>query len=91
MKNILCIAVGLLFSGIAVAQQPVFLSPYKSGKPVPESAKDYSKPVPVNLLTNGGGNKVAVSTKDNRTTEQKSEPVNETRPVKLNSNKKDFK
>lgn len=37
----------------SMAQEPVFQSPYKDGRPFPDSLKDYSLTVPINLLEGG--------------------------------------
>ncbi len=87
MKSIFILIIGLMFGTNAYSQQPVFLSPYKNGRPVPESAKDYSKLVPVNLL-NGGANKQSVSPKANKDAERATETEN-IKPVMQNSAKKD--
>ena len=87
MKNIFFIGFGLLFSIKSYAQQPVFQSPYKNGKPVAENAKDYSKPVYLNQLADGGNK----SHRASKTAEPKSEQANETKPVMQSSSKKNFK
>ena len=87
MKNIFFIGLGLVFSVKSYAQQPVFLSPYKSGKPVAENVKDYSKPVYLNQLADGGNK----SHRASKTAELKSEPANEAKPVMQSSSKKNFK
>ena len=77
----------LAFSVRSYAQQPIFLSPYKSGKPVAENLKDYSKPVPMNLLPDGD-NKSHQATKSSQL---KIEPINENKPVMQSSSKKNLK
>lgn len=87
MKSIFLLGFGLFFSAKSYSQQPVFLSPYKSGKPVAESVKDYSKPVCLNQLADGGNKSHCAS----KTLEPKSEPANETKPVMQSSSKKNLK
>ena len=54
MRYIILITGLVLFSAcFALAQKPVFLSPYKDGHPFPDSLKDYSQPVRINLLSGG--------------------------------------
>jgi hypothetical protein len=86
MKYVIVLTTGLLFGMKTYAQQPVFLSPYKSGKPVPENQKDYSTPQPINLLVDG-------SKKTNTVPAQNKVPDNTpvtgtpNKPVMLNAKK----
>lgn len=79
-KALIAIAAG------AFSQEPVFLSPYKDGRPVADSLKDYSPTVGINLLNNGGSK----TNPDLRTgpvgSDKKEEKV--VQPVFLSSEKK---
>jgi hypothetical protein len=86
MKKLIAILVGGMITAIAYSQEPIFLSPYKDGRPVADSLKDYSLPVSINLLHNGGSK----TNPDLRTgtvgTDMKEEKV--VQPVFLSSEKK---
>lgn len=86
MKHAIVLIAGLLFGVKTYAQQPVFLSPYKSGKPVPENQKDYSTPSPVNMLANGAKKTTPAPV---QTQAREAMPANSTnaKPVMLNTKK----
>ena len=92
MKYIFVITTGLLLGANVYGQEPVFQSPYKNGKPVPESSKDYSKPVPINML-NGGASKQAVAPAANTAlvADTKKGSEGKTKPAMQSSTKKQVK
>ena len=40
-----------------IDNERIFLSPYKDNRPFPDSLKDFSKPIPINLLYPGSVDK----------------------------------
>lgn len=75
-----------MIAALAYSQEPVFLSPYKDGRPVADSLKDYSPTVTINML-NGGGNKANPDLrKGTVATDKKEEPT--VTPVFLSTEKK---
>jgi hypothetical protein len=84
-KLISMIACGMI-TGLAYGQEPVFQSPYKDGRPVADSLKDYSPTVSINLLNNGGAKANPDLRTGNAATDKKEEKM--VQPVFLNTEKK---
>ena len=70
------------------AQAPVFQSPYKDGRPVADSLKDYSQPVKITTLNSAGRNSMPVK-QDVQASNQGTAPVSDdkAKPVFLNPSK----
>lgn len=71
------------------AQGPAFQSPYKDGHAVADSLKDYSAPVPMNML-NSSGKKAVPVMQDSKVSNQQSQnnADGKAKPVVLSPAKK---
>lgn len=86
MKKLITVLVGGMMTALAYSQEPVFLSPYKDGRPVADSLKDYSPTVTINLLQGGGAKANPELRKGTVATDKKEEPT--VTPVFLSTEKK---
>lgn len=86
MKKLIAIMAGGMITALAYSQEPVFQSPYKDGRPLADSVKDYSPTVSINLLNNGGAKANPDLRKGTTGTDKKEE--NTVQPVFLSSEKK---
>jgi hypothetical protein len=88
MKRIVFIMTIVISAVCCKAQAPVFQSPYKDGRPVAESQKDYSQPVKINLLNSAGRNSMPVKQKG-QVSNEGAVPVSDdkAKPVFLNPSK----
>lgn len=75
-----------MITALTYSQEPVFLSPYKDGRPVADSLKDFSPTVSVNLLQGGGAKANTELRKGTLATDKKEEPT--VTPVFLSTEKK---
>ncbi|MCW5906269.1 MAG: hypothetical protein KIS94_00275 [Chitinophagales bacterium] len=88
MKKIFSLLAFLTIAAFVVAQEPVFQSPYKDGSPFPDSLKDYSPTVPINLLE-GGSAKANPSIREQKNSSGKGQQAEEKQqPAIFNSDKR---
>jgi len=79
----------LVIAACSFAQGPVILSPYKDGRPVPDSLKDHKEYPPINLH-NSTARKATPANQDNKTANQQGGNTTDekTKPVVLSPAKK---
>ena len=89
IKRTILSAIVSFFAIYGYAQQPISLSPYKDGHPLPDSLKDHSTPVRMSLSSSAAKKSLPVKQKDRLSDENSGNTTDErTKPVAVSAAKK---